>query len=243
MNVRGERIIIFGDSLTHHGADSGLEVWAATGNAAQRASSGPGDLLASMLVDAGAQAVRTNARVGRSAANFYEREAAQDLLAADRQWRPTKVVVMLGTNDIGRDPGKTVAAMAGIRAAYENMGAEVWAIGPVGYAAPALALNTSAPAVADLMRQAFGARFIDARALAVTTDRARDGVHFTPSSARPTAEHLLTALQAPDQAAVGLTAVLVGAGIAAAAIIAVREYRRRTTGIDPPPLLPLFGGK
>jgi hypothetical protein len=64
MNVVGERIVIFGDSLSHHGADDAPEIWDVNAGS-NRASSAPGDILASMLLEAGAQAVRidANARV------------------------------------------------------------------------------------------------------------------------------------------------------------------------------------
>lgn len=221
MHIRGERIIIFGDSLTHHGADNGPEIWDVNAGSA-RPSSAPGDLLASLLAEDGASAVRTNARVGRSAANFYERENATALLASDRAFRPTKVVVMLGTNDIGRDPAKTANAMAGIRSAYEGMGAEVWAIGPLTY--NNAALNAQSASVAQIMGNVFGGRFIDGRPLSVQTARAGDGVHFRPDSARQTALNLQRALLGASGHGNLIPSLMLGAGLAVGAIMLFRAF-------------------
>ncbi len=221
MNVRGERILIFGDSLTHHGADAGPEVWNVDAGSS-RTSSAPGDLLASLLLEQGAAAVRTDARVGRSAANFYERENATALLDGDKNWRPTKVVIMLGTNDIGRDVGKTTAAMAGLKNAFELAGAEVWAIGPMTY--NVASLNQQAPQVVQVMANVFGARFIDARNLSVQTGRARDGVHFGQDAARQTALNLANVLMSKSTTGDLLGAMLLGAGLAMGAIALYRMF-------------------
>lgn len=95
MNVNGERVIIFGDSLSHQ-VDSAPEIWNVD-QASGRISSQPGDLLASMLAEQGA-AVRVNACAGRSAHNFFGqtsqtrpincRENAQALLASDAAFKP-----------------------------------------------------------------------------------------------------------------------------------------------------------
>lgn len=225
MHIRGERIIIFGDSLTHHGADNGPEIWDVNAGSA-RTSSAPGDLLASLLAEGGASAVRTNARVGRSAANFYERENATALLTSDRAFRPTKVVVMLGTNDIGRDPAKTANAMAGIRSAYEGMGAEVWAIGPLTY--NNAAMNAQAANVAQLMRNVFGGRFIDGRPLSIQTERAGDGVHFRPDSARRTAINLKAALTSANTHGELISSLMLGAGLALGAVVLFRAFADHT---------------
>lgn len=246
MNVRGERILIFGDSLTHHGADNGPETWDVNAGSS-RASSAPGDLLASMLLEQGASAVRTNARVGRSATNFYERENASDLLAADRSWRPTKVVIMLGTNDLGRAFDKTTAAMAGLKSAYEGMGAEVWAIGPFTYNNGSL--NAQAPEVAQIMHNVFGARFIDGRPLSVQTGRTSDGVHFGQAAAKQTALNIANALMTKQTGADTLGALALGAGLALGALALFKLFSEPTrqrsladyTLVPPSPFSRLLG--
>jgi lysophospholipase L1-like esterase/GNAT superfamily N-acetyltransferase len=196
MDVVGERILIFGDSLTHHGADAAPEIWDVDVGSG-RASSAPGDLLASMLLEQGAQAVRTNANVGRSAHNFWAGNArrqlhsAQELIASDQAWGPTKVIVMLGTNDA--DSGAINAdAMAAIRDAYAAMGAEVWAIGPPVFVDPTL--SAKADRAFAMMSDVFGDRLIDARPLSSTVGRAGDGVHFQPVAAQQFALQLASAL-------------------------------------------------
>lgn len=191
MNARGERIIVFGDSLSHHSSDSAPEIWDVD-QGSQRQSSQPGDLLASLLAEQGAAAVRVNARVGRSAHNFFGREDAQGLLASDQAFAPTKVVVILGTNDIGLNLAVDAQDMQRIKDLYEAMGAEVWAIGPVTYNDQNL--NAQAPGVVDMMQGIFGSRFIDGRPLSVQTGRAGDGVHFGSDSARATAIAFASAL-------------------------------------------------
>lgn len=181
MNVRGERILIFGDSLSHHGSDNAPEIWDVdTGSA--RISGQPGDLLASMLAEQGAAAVRVNARVGRSAHNFWGREDTSSLLASDQAFAPTKVIVMLGTNDIGLNLDIDGAEMAQIRDFYKDLGAEVWGVGPFMYVSDTL--NKQAMPVATMMRKTFGSRWIDPRDVTPLQGRAGDGVHFAPGSAR-----------------------------------------------------------
>lgn len=193
MDAYGERIIIFGDSISHHGADSDPEIWDVNAGSS-RSSSQPGDLLASLLAEQGAQAVRVNARVSRSAFNFFQRENTTGLFASDRAFKPTKVVIVLGTNDIGLSIARDQEAMTALRDAYKSMGAEVWAIGPFTYASPSSSLNQQTQPVVDMMSKVFGGRFIDGRPLSVNVNRARDGVHFTPDSARPTALAMADAL-------------------------------------------------
>lgn len=236
MNIRGERILIFGDSLSHHGADNAPEVWNVDAGS-NRASSAPGDLLASMLLERGAAAVRTDARVGRSAMNFYSRENAQQLLSDDVAWAPTKVVVMLGTNDIGRSLDGTRTAMTAIRDAFKGAGAEVWAIGPPLFVGASEALNGGANAVIDIMKSVFGGRFVDARypteQAGALQNRAKDGVHFTAASARPMAETLTQTLSAKISPTVWWTigAIAAGAGGAYVAwrMVSARLRKRGTT--------------
>lgn len=221
VNVRGERILIFGDSLSHYGSDSAPEVWEPTSTALV-SSSAPGAVLASLLRTQGAAAVRTNARVSRSAANFYDREDATRLLNADRAWQPTKVIVMLGTNDIGRSLDKTTAAMAGIKSAYEGMGAEVWAVGPFTY--NHASLNAQAPEVVRVMQNVFGSRFIDGRPLSVQTGRTGDGVHFGAAAAKQTALNIANAVMTKQTAGDMLGAVALGAAIGIGAFVLFRAF-------------------
>lgn len=183
MNARGERIIIFGDSLSHHGRDADPEIWDVDAGS-NRQTGQPGDLVASLLAEQGAEAVRVNARVGRSAVNFWGRENASALLDSDRAFKPTKVIVILGTNDIGVTLPKTVEAMTAIRDVYRSMGAEVWGVGPFMYASDDL--NQRAVPVVEAMTKIFGKRFIDPRPITTVVGRSGDGVHFSSDSARQT---------------------------------------------------------
>jgi len=198
MKINGERILIFGDSLTHHGDDNAPEIWDVDRNSS-RISAQPGDLLASLLAEKGAT-VRTNANVSRSAVNFwnksskYQHTSAQDLISLDGLFAPTQVVVMLGTNDLGLNLRADTLAMQRIRDAYIALGArDIWAIGPPVFANAAL--NAQSDVVYQTLYNVFGVdHVIDARPLSTTTDRAGDGVHFQPSSARDFAQRLLFVL-------------------------------------------------
>ena len=196
MNVSGERIVIFGDSLSHHGADSDPEIWDVD-EGSNRSSSAPGDLLASLLLEQGAAAVRIDANVGRSANNFWAGTAshqftsAADLIASDTTFDPTKVVVILGTNDA--DSGVIdQASMQRIADTYGAMGAEVWAIGPPVFADANL--SAKADQVYSVMSDVFGGRLIDWRPLSSTDNRAGDGMHFQPAGAAASAANLAQAL-------------------------------------------------
>lgn len=218
MDISGERILIFGDSLSHPGSDSAPYIQAVTQDS-NRVSSAPGDLLASMLLEQGATAAQIDARIGRSAINFWDREDTASLIAADAAFQPTKVIVMLGTNDIGRDLGATQQAMTRIRDTYENMGADVWAIGPMTYVPPADNLNAGAPDVLTVMQSVFGAdKTIDAQPLAALEGRTGDGVHFTYAAALPTAQALAQALVSTSSNAATLKRALIIAGIGAAGV-------------------------
>ena len=194
MKAAGERIVIFGDSLSHPGSDAGPAQSQVT-EGINRLTSAPGDMLASLLLEQGAEAVMIDAKVGRSAYNYWTREPSADLMAGLAAFAPTKVVVMLGTNDIGMGLDAEAQAFAALKQAFEAMGAEVWAIGPMTYVGPhADTYNGGAGAIADLMAATFNPRFIDARGLSANDQRASDGVHFTPNSALPTAQALAVAL-------------------------------------------------
>jgi lysophospholipase L1-like esterase len=204
--VDGERVLIFGDSLSHPGQDAGPTVTDVTSSPSM-VSSAPGAVLAARLlagVDTGgqrAQAVRINARVGRSARSFLLNEGGAGLLAGDKAFNPTKVLVMLGTNDIDRGVGAaaldlTKDAMRKIRDAYRAMGAEVVAIGPPSY--PSDHYTQGAPTMLAAMRDVFGAdRTLDARSLTVGAGRSGDGVHFTQAGAALAGKRIAQALTAP----------------------------------------------
>src|SRR5262245_18293850 len=193
MNAKGERFLIFGDSLTHPGADSAPAIQDIT-QGTSRYSSAPGDLLGSILLEQGASAVRTDAKVGRSAISYLSGEPAQQLLASDAEWRPSKVVVMLGTNDADRDLAKTETAMTALRDAFKKMGAEVWALEPMTYYGRGEYLDAKAGPMLEVMRRVFGStRTIDARPFSIGADRAGDGIHLTQAGARTVAPQLAQA--------------------------------------------------
>jgi lysophospholipase L1-like esterase len=225
VKVQGERIIVFGDSLSHHGADHDPEIWDVDQDS-NRVSGQPGDLLASMLLEQGAQAVRVNARVGRSAHNFWGREDANALLSADAQFQPTQVVIFLGTNDIGLNADVDRADMQRIVDFYQGLGADVWGIGPVMYVDQNL--NIQANAVSQWMADLFGGKFIDPRTITPVVGRAGDGVHFGADSARQLATALAQAL--PDSFGIssrGWLGVAVGALVAGGIAYAVWHRSKR----------------
>jgi lysophospholipase L1-like esterase len=198
MNVVGERVLFFGDSLSHPGPDAGpsiVDIKTPIGVV----SGAPGELIARQLLAAGAQAVRVNAKVGRSARSFLLSEGGTSLLARDQnEFRPTKVVIWLGTNDIDRGLtpdalAKTAAAMAQIRDAYRAMGAEVFALGPPSY--PNAKYNNAAPIMLDVIQNVFGAdHTFDIRPLTTGAPRAGDGVHFTAVGAAAIAPQITRAI-------------------------------------------------
>jgi lysophospholipase L1-like esterase len=189
--LKGQRVLIFGDSLSHRGSrEAPVQVEVREGSS--RTSSVPGDLLASYLLEAGASAARLDAKVSRSAYNFFRIENANTLLAADQAWKPTLAIIFLGTNDLGLNMDIDAQSMAKIRDAFRAVGADVWAIGPPMFAAEKY--SSKAPEVVAMMKRVFGEnRFIDARPL--TTDltvigRSSDGVHFTSLGAKTLASRL-----------------------------------------------------
>lgn len=214
MNVRGERIIVFGDSLSHPGMDSGPTITDIT-YGSNRTTSAPGDLLASLLLEQGAQAVRVNARVGRSAVNFWNREDVVSLLASDQLFRPTKVIVMLGTNDNGLAASTDKIAFEKIRDAYKGMGAEVWAVGPFVSAQNIAKTNE----VIRTMSNVFGGRFVDGRPISALAEHSGDGVHYTATGARTLAYALTDALMNKISPTWIWTGVAIGAGILGAVVL------------------------
>lgn len=190
------RVLLFGDSLSHFGADAAGPVYDVPSYTAI-VSSAPGVVLARSLTELG-HSVRINARVSRSAWNFWDREPTEILLEQDAAWKPELVVVWLGTNDIGISSVRTRDAMIKIREAYEGMGAKVIAIGPPAFADQEL--REGATVVYATMRNAFST-VIDARpaslALREAPYRARDGVHFTARGAELLGTRLADDVAAP----------------------------------------------
>jgi lysophospholipase L1-like esterase len=218
MNVIGERVLFFGDSLSHPGPDAGPSIVDITRSIGV-VSGAPGELIARQLLAAGAQAVRVNAKKGRSARSFLLSEGGTSLLARDQnEFRPTKVVIWLGTNDIDRGLtpdalAKTAAAMAQIRDTYRAMGAEVFALGPPSY--PNAKYNNAAPIMLDTIRGVFGAdHTFDIRPLTTGAPRAGDGIHFTAVGAAAAATPIVQMLTAPSTITVAQTGMSRGTKIA-----------------------------
>jgi lysophospholipase L1-like esterase len=247
VNVVGERIIIFGDSLSHPGSDSGPTIV----DLAKRvtASSAPGEIVGQQLLNGGAQAVRIDARVGRSAQSFFSNEDSAGLLASDRTFRPSKVIVMLGTNDI--DQGLTAAALAQttnamtkIRDAYRAMGAEVFAIGPPSYTNDHY--TQGAPTLLQVMQNVFGVdHTIDARNLTRDAEHTSDGVHFTVAGAANAGPQLANAVlttatptpiagMSPNtKLAIGTLGLVAVIGISALALRAAKQLALRDRLLNP----------
>lgn len=202
MKIQDERVLIIGDSLSHPGADNGPTITNITPKAVT--SSAPGEHLAQRLYEQGASAVRINARVGRSARSFFHHEDGAALVASDRQWQPTKVIVWLGTNDIDYSKSPTGLAMtaeafAQLADQYRAMGAEVIALGPPTYLKASY--NNGTQAILDILRTVFGAdRTIDARPATSGSPRASDGVHFNATAAKLASYGLIDAIEAQSAA-------------------------------------------
>lgn len=261
MDVRGRRILVFGDSLTHRGARTApdgvpaLPLGNRTGT--------PGDLLASYLLAAGAAAVRVNGRVSRSAVNLWKGNNGENgtaVVAAEVAARPDLVIIMLGTNDLGMGATADAAAFRRLRDAFAGYGAEVWAIGPPAFARADL--NAKAVTVYATLVQVFGpTRVIDARPLSadvvtVAQGRAGDGIHFGAGGAGKVAARLAQTLLAQSgrplpsgsvdagvpttgEGAVATTPspwwAVAGAALAVAAVgSAVLVKRRRQRGLAAP---------
>lgn len=225
VNVKGERILIVGDSLTAHSAATPA-IWNVDADT-NRVSSTPGDLLASALLEQGAEAVRTDGRVGRSAYNFWQREAAGDIIAADIAWKPTKVIVMLGTNDVGLGAAPDKAAFEALRTSFANAGAEVWAIGPFQTVQDAAQQEI----VVSTMKSVFGGYFIDGRPLSAYAAHGGDGIHYTATGARTLALALATKLTSTMSPATLWTTVgmgMLGLGLAVIGSTLIHRHRNRT---------------
>lgn len=194
-SLQNKRILIFGDSLSHRGHDNDPPVSYVTSDNVTRNSSVPGDLLASYLIKYGGiyPQVRINAKVSRSAWNFFRIEPFEKLLNEDLLWNPDIVIVFLGTNDLGLSAAKDKEAFEKIKRNFDNGKREFIAIGPPSFASTKL--NNDSPFVVDTLKKVFGvSNFIDSRYL--TKDligpsyRSRDSVHFTNRGAHRFAEQL-----------------------------------------------------
>jgi lysophospholipase L1-like esterase len=223
MNIRGERILILGDSLS-------------------ASAFSPGGVLGQLLHGAGAQDVHINARVGRSAISFIQGENGLSQIASDiSQFKPTKVIVFLGTNDINRgmttpELARTATAMKAIRDAYKLAHAEVVALGPPSY--DAIKFETAAPLMLDTIRGVYGIdRTLDIRPLTEMAQRSGDGIHFTADGARDAAPQIAAALATlgvqPSMASTGMsTGAKIGlgalgvVGVVAASWFALRIAKR-----------------
>jgi lysophospholipase L1-like esterase len=214
MDVRGQRVLVFGDSLTHRGSrvsPDGVDVTEPN----SRTSASPGDLLASYLLEAGATSARINGRVSRSAVNFWKGnngEAGAAVLAAEVVRRPSLVVILLGTNDLGMNAVADAEAFRLIRESFVANGARVVAVGPPSFISSEL--NQKAVTVYDTLTRVFGAaNVVDWRRMTVdivkpSQGRASDGVHFTALGARAAAARLAQAIHtqgAPVIATAGVT--------------------------------------
>lgn len=161
--VRGLRIVIVGDSLS-------------------ASAHAPGRVLGDRLAADGAT-VTVNARVGRSANNFYGREDWRQQLQQIAAAKPDVAIVVLGTNDIGLTMSVDQQRMAQLRDALRAAGADVYAFGPPAFP-PGSRLEAGQPQVVAMMRGVFGAdRFLDltptTRDLVGSKHRTSDQVHFT----------------------------------------------------------------
>lgn len=176
MNARGERILIFGDSLSVH--PGSIPVWDVDQGSNRNGT--PGELLASLLLEQGAEAVRVNAKGGRSAYNFWTVEPSWELVAGDLAWRPTKIIFVLGTNDVGMTVGPVEQAYRKIIEAYKPSKAEMWSIGPFINRQDA----TQRQAVVDIQKRVFGMRAIDGRPISQNIAPGSDGIHYNYQGAK-----------------------------------------------------------
>ena len=195
--VQGKRVVIIGDSLS-------------------AGSNTPGGQLGAQLIARGAD-VEVNARSGRSAYSFFSRENGNIILSGLQAFKPQLAIVVLGTNDIGLDMNTDAKAMAKIRDAFQNVGAEVWAIGPPMF--ESTSYNTGAEAVIAMEKTVFGSdRFIDARPLTPQGLHSPDGVHFTPEGGKVLGKKLAGAF-----AAAGVFSWAIGLAVVAGAWLLFRR--------------------
>jgi len=181
VRIKGRRILIIGDSLSYPG-----QIVTDLTSPSTKNASAPGAVLASMLLDLGASAVRINAKVGRSAYNFFKSEQGDALLAQDAAGHPDVVLVFLGTNDKSLNTTEDKKAFTRIVDAFPK--ADVWGIGPpqaAGY-----------DPVFATMQSVFGRKLIDSRPFLDGASKASDGIHFQQAGAQLLAERLAIALAA-----------------------------------------------
>lgn len=189
MNVSGRRILVFGDSLTHRGSRDAPDGRTVTESSDRDGT--PGDLLASHLLELGADKARINGRVSRSAWNLFRVEDGAQVLRNEAAHEPDLVFVFLGTNDLGLDVGKDQQAFETIRDAFA--GAEIWAIGPPAFASSDR--TKQAKSVYKTLETVFGSsHVIDLRPLTGDVDRTSDGVHFTSGASKVVARRLADAI-------------------------------------------------
>jgi lysophospholipase L1-like esterase len=163
-DVRGKKIVIFGDSLS---AGSGS----------------PGAEMGGQLEKLGAASVQINAKIGRSANSFWKNERAALIVDDIADFGADLVIIELGTNDLGLNMTVDHVQMQRIHDALSAHGAEVWAFGPPAFESR-MGLDEQGAQVATMMVSVFGARFLDLRRLTrdmltIQKGRAADGVHFT----------------------------------------------------------------
>lgn len=257
MDVRGKRVLVFGDSLTHRGARTAPDGVDVTESSARSGS--PGDLLASYLLEAGASAVRINGRVSRSAVNFWKgnngENGSQVMVEESVRRRPELVVVFLGTNDLGLNAEADARAFRMIDETFRANGAQVIAIGPPSFASETL--TREAEVVYQTLRQVFGPRLIDARPISAdlvlpSQGRASDGIHFASQGSRALAARLAAAVVTLGRRSIRTAAaerplVIIGAAVAAAltitgAAVLLRRRRLIRRPIQPVrPVRPLSG--
>ena len=196
--VRGKRVLIFGDSLS-----SG--------------ESSPGDSMGRVLSATGAT-VHVNARIGRSANNFWGREDVIEQIGECRAFRPQVAIIQLGTNDLGLNMTVDREQMTKLRDALTIDGTVVYAFGPPTF--PDQASNEQAKDVVDMMSSVFGNRFIDLRPmtrdmLTAAAGRAQDGVHFSSKGGKVLGDRMAQSFMSADSGGNASLVLALGLGILA----------------------------
>lgn len=178
-SVRGKTVVIVGDSLS-------------------AGDISPGHHFAQRLRQQGAAKVVVNARVGRSAWNFYKREDVDQQLLAIAAVHPDLAIVILGTNDIGLSMPLDQARMVTLRDQLAHTGAQVWAFGPPAFP-PGSREEGGSAEVMTMMHTVFGDHLLDLRALtrdmtkAGAGGRSSDGVHFTAAGGKTVGDRMAKA--------------------------------------------------
>lgn len=218
----GKQVLIIGDSLsdgtTRKRLPDGTYVQEGTRGVPPDPPTTPGQFLAVWLRQAGAKAVRIQARSGRSAAHwikyrdcvwyakdgtcieFYPKGALEIIADEIRNHRPDVAIIILGTNDLGYPAEVNRSAFRRLKQAFDQAGIPVFHVGPPAFDPTRRAKeHRLSEAVVAVGREVFGKRFLDARPL--TRDiltpaegRASDGIHFTVAGAKRWAARLADAL-------------------------------------------------